>query len=80
MGNPWDVKAAEWVGKAIPNEASKLNSYSNYLAYIPVVGQALSAIMKGMSAVDTGATRYADIYKDDDNRGSQDLRLQQAAS
>ena len=65
MGNPWDVKATEWLGKALPNEVTKLNSYAKYVQYVPYVGQALSVIMKGMSAVDAGATAYADTYKSD---------------
>jgi len=64
MGNPWDVKATEWVGKLIPNEVSKLNSWSKWLEKIPIVGQALSVVVKGISALDSGPTAYADTYKD----------------
>lgn len=70
MGKSLDVKIAEAIGKALPNEVTKLNSYSKYLQYIPYVGQALSVIMKGMSAVDAGATAYADTQtQDEGNRG-----------
>ena len=69
MGNPWDVKATEWIGKAIPNEMSKLNSYSKYIQMIPYIGQAASIIMKAGAAADAGATAYADSYKKGEGRG-----------
>ena len=54
---------AETTGKAIPNELSKLNSYSNYLAAIPLIGPYLAAGVKIASAVDSGATAYGDTGK-----------------
>ena len=55
MANPWDIRSSESVGKAIPNEISKL---SPWLQWIPVIGQALKII----GAVDAGTTTYSDIY------------------
>lgn len=46
-------KTAGAIGKAIPNEFSKLNSF---LKYIPYLGQANQVI----SSIDTGATAYGD--------------------
>ena len=56
---------AEWIGKAIPNEVSKLNSYSDYLSWIPYVGPFLSYGMKIGSALDSGFTAYDDTGKFD---------------
>lgn len=53
-------KAADWVGKAIPNEISKTNSFSKYTQYIPYFGPFLSAAQKGVSAIDNAATAYGD--------------------
>lgn len=46
-------KTSESIGKAIPNEFSKLNSV---LQYVPLLGQ----INQGLSAIDAGATAYGD--------------------
>lgn len=46
-------KTSEAIGKAIPNEFSKLNSF---LKFIPYVGQ----VSQGISSVDSAATAYGD--------------------
>lgn len=61
-------KIAEKIGKMIPNEISKLNSYSKYYQYIPYVGQALSAVSRVGSAADAGATYYGDTGEIDKGR------------
>jgi len=62
MANPWDVRAAEWIGKALPNEMSK---GSSVWQYIPYIGQAVKVI----GAVDAGATAYGDVYNEGKTRG-----------
>ena len=59
MGSSKLQNFAGEISDAIPNEVTKLNSYSKYLEYIPYVGQALSAIMKGVSAVDNFGETYS---------------------
>lgn len=49
----WDIELTEAIGKAIPNELSKLSSY---LRFIPGIGQMLA----GTGAVDAATTAYAD--------------------
>lgn len=49
-------KTAEAIGKAIPNEFSKLNSFSRF---VPGIGPYLQAV----SAIDAGATAYGDTGK-----------------
>lgn len=51
---------AEEVGKWIPNEISKTNSFSKYTQYIPVVGPFVSGGQRALSAVDNAATAYGD--------------------
>jgi len=57
------------IAQAIPNEFSKLNSFSQFLKYIPVIGGALELGVKGAAAIDAGATAIADS-KDDPNVSS----------
>ncbi len=65
MGQSWDRRAAGAVSDAIPNEFSKLNSYSKYLSYIPYVGWALKAISNTASGVD----RFGETYSNGGNLG-----------
>lgn len=51
-------KLAGEISDAIPNEFSKLNSYSKYLQYIPYVGAALKVISNAVSGVD----RFGETY------------------
>jgi hypothetical protein len=53
------TKVAETVGKAIPNEFSKMSSW---LRYVPYVGP----MMQTLGAVDSAATTYADMRQSDD--------------
>lgn len=64
-----------WIGKALPNEMSKLNSYSKYLQYIPYVGKAASVLMNAGSALDAGSTAYVDTK---DKGGDTSLALNRA--
>ena len=56
MATKWFTNLQESIGKAIPNEFSKMNSWTRY---IPGIGQYLSIL----SAIDNGATAYSDIIE-----------------
>lgn len=59
MGN-WLRDIAEEVGKWIPNEFSKTNSYSKYVQMIPVIGPYLAGAQRGLGGIDNMATAYGD--------------------
>jgi hypothetical protein len=59
---PWDIKMAEWIGKALPNEMAKA---APILKYIPYIGWAAY----GMGAADAGATTMSDVYQEGRARG-----------
>jgi len=69
---PWDVQIAGGIGKAMPNEVTKLNSL---LQYIPYLGW----LTRGMSALDTGGTTYDDIYSQGRDLGYTDTQARQKA-
>lgn len=53
---PWDVRIADTLGKAIPNEVAKLSPWYRYIPYLNVIG----AIVGG---VDAGGTTASDLYQ-----------------
>ncbi|GAG65251.1 unnamed protein product, partial [marine sediment metagenome] len=50
----------ETVGKAIPNEFSKLAGAAKWIEKIPIVGQVLGIALRAVSSVDNAATAYGD--------------------
>ena len=54
----WLQGIAGWISGAIPNEITKTNSASQWTQYIPIIGPYISALQKGVSAVDNFAETY----------------------
>ena len=69
---PWDVAITDIVGKAIPNELSKISSVTKY---IPYIGQVLQIL----GAIDAGATTYSDVYQNEKDAGSSTLSAREKA-
>ena len=58
----WDIEMTEAIGKAIPNEVSKL---AGWLKFIPGIGQAAQVV----GGIDAGTTAYADTYEKNKEAG-----------